>query len=125
MPCPTHSAAGADSDLAYCTVSVNPLISINMIKSFASKATEDIYHGVSSKSAKSLPESIWGVAQRKLDMINAAHLLSDLRIPPGNRLERLKGNMSSYHALRINDQFRIVFRWVDGHAFEVTIVDYH
>lgn len=104
-----------------------------MIKSFASKATEEIYHGVSSKSAKSLPESIWGVAQRKLDMINAAHLLSDLRIPPGNRLERLKGNMlerlkgnmSSYHALRINDQFRIVFRWVDGHAFEVTIVDYH
>jgi proteic killer suppression protein len=96
-----------------------------MIKSFASKATEEIYHGVSSKSAKSFPESIWGVAQRKLDMINAAHLLSDLRIPPGNRLERLKGNMSSYHALRINDQFRIVFRWVDGHAFEVTIVDYH
>ena len=96
-----------------------------MIKSFASKATEEIYHGVSSKSAKSFPESIWGVAQRKLDMINAAHLLSDLRIPPGNRLERLKGNMSSYQALRINDQFRIEFRWVDGHAFEVTIVDYH
>lgn len=96
-----------------------------MITSFNSKTTEDIFHGISSKAARSIPESLWSVVQRKLDMINAAHLLIDLRIPPGNRLERLSGVKSAYHSIRVNDQYRIVFRWLDGNASEVEIVDYH
>ncbi|HBB25557.1 MAG TPA: plasmid maintenance system killer protein [Bacteroidetes bacterium] len=96
-----------------------------MIVSFGSQATEDVYHGMSTKQARSIPEFVWTVAHRKLDMLNAAHALIDLRIPPGNRLEKLAGNYEGYHSIRINDQYRIVFRWIDGHAHDVTINDYH
>ena len=96
-----------------------------MIVSFGSQATEDVYHGMSTKQARSIPEFVWSVAHRKLDMLNAAHALIDLRIPPGNRLEKLAGNYEGYHSIRINDQYRIVFRWIDGHAHDVTINDYH
>lgn len=96
-----------------------------MIVSFGSQATEDVYHGMSTKQARSIPEHVWSVAHRKLDMLNAAHALIDLRIPPGNRLEKLVGNYEGHHSIRINDQYRIVFRWVDGHAHGVTITDYH
>ncbi len=96
-----------------------------MIVSFGSQATEDVYHGMSTKHARSIPESLWTVAHRKLDMLNAAHLLIDLRVPPGNRLEKLVGNFDGYHSIRINDQYRIIFRWDDGHVHDVTITDYH
>lgn len=96
-----------------------------MIVSFGSQATEDVYHGMSTKQARSIPEFVWSVAHRKLDMLNAAHALIDLRIPPGNRLEKLVGKYEGYHSIRINDQYRIVFRWIDGHAHDVTITDYH
>lgn len=95
-----------------------------MIVSFGSQATEDVYHGMSTKQARSIPEFVWSVAHRKLDMLNAAHALIDLRIPPGNRLEKLVGNYEGYHSIRINDQYRIVFRWIDGHAHDVAITDY-
>ena len=65
------------------------------------------------------------VARRKLDMVNAAHALDDLKVPPGNRLEGLKGNLAGKHSIRINDQWRVVFRWQDGAAHEVRIADYH
>ena len=96
-----------------------------MILSFRDRCTEDIYHGIDSKVARSIPRTIWTVASRKLDMLNAAHGLQDLKVPPGNRLEALKGNWRGYHSIRINDQYRIVFVWTDGNAKDVGITDYH
>lgn len=96
-----------------------------MISSFGDEATEDVFHGENTKAARRLPVSIWKTASRKLDMINAAHELRDLLVPPGNRLETMRGNWSGRHSIRINDQFRIVFRWNEGNAHEVQIADYH
>jgi toxin HigB-1 len=96
-----------------------------MILDFGDQATEDLFNGEESKAARQIPRAIWGAACRKLDMLNAAHDLKDLQVPPGNRLEKLKGNMSSFHSLRINDQFRLIFRWAEGNAKEVRIADYH
>ena len=95
-----------------------------MIHSFGDQGTEDLYNGLPSSKAKKLA-AIARVACRKLDMIDAAAELSDLKAPPGNRLEALKGNLAGYHSIRINDQWRIVFKWTDGSAHEVSIVDYH
>lgn len=96
-----------------------------MILNFADKTTEDIYNGLDSKAARRIPQTVWKVATRKLDMINAAHVLTDLRVPPANHLEALKGRKSGYHSIRINDQYRIVFLWHDGNAKNVFITDYH
>jgi toxin HigB-1 len=96
-----------------------------MILNFADKATEDIYHGVDSKAARRIPISIRNMAHRKLDMLNAAFTLSDLRVPPANRLEALKGKWKGHHSIRINGQYRIVFIWMDGNANDVEITDYH
>jgi proteic killer suppression protein len=94
------------------------------IVSFDDAATEDLFHGVNSSKARSIPADVAKVALRKLDMVNAAHVLDDLRVPPGNRLEALKGALAGYHSIRINQQWRIVFRWDNG-AQEVMIKDYH
>ena len=97
-----------------------------MIVSFASEGEEDIFNGVNTKAARrSLSPSLWAVAQRKLDIIHAAHTEQDLKVPPGNRFEHLKGDLSGLVSIRINDQFRIVFRFEGGNASEVRIVDYH
>jgi toxin HigB-1 len=96
-----------------------------MIASFGDSTTEDIFHGRSTKRARTFPSDLLKVAGRKLDAINAAGALDDLRVPPGNRLEALKGNLSGYHSIRINQQWRIVFRWEGGAAHEVKIDDYH
>lgn len=96
-----------------------------MMVSFGDEATEDIFHGENTKAARRIPISIWKTACRKLDMLNAAHELRDLAIPPANCLEALRGNLAGWHSIRINDQFRIVFRWKDGNAHEVRITDYH
>ncbi|MBI4358475.1 MAG: type II toxin-antitoxin system RelE/ParE family toxin [Candidatus Omnitrophica bacterium] len=96
-----------------------------MIKNFGSKATEDLYHGFDSKEARTIPKTIWKVAVRKLDMLNTAAELKDLASPPANRLEKLRGSLTSYHSIRINDQYRIVFRFESGNAFDVKIIDYH
>lgn len=97
-----------------------------MIESFADKATEDIFDGVNSTEARRLlPRDLWKIAFRKLDQIDSAITLEDLRIPPGNRLESLKAERSGQHSIRINDQYRICFEWTDGGAANVEIVDYH
>ena len=93
-----------------------------MIKSFGSKETEKIWVGEASKK---LPSEIQQVARRKLRMINNAQTIIDLRIPPANRLEKLSGNLEGFHSIRINKQWRIIFRWENEHALEVEIVDYH
>ncbi len=96
-----------------------------MILSFKDKTTEDIFNGNNTKLARTIPQTVWAVANRKLDMINAAHDICDLRVPPGNMLERLKGNLSDHYSIRINDQYRIVFKWAQGNAQDVLITDYH
>ncbi len=96
-----------------------------MIISFASKATEDLYHGINSKQARRIPNTIWSTATRKLDWMNAAVSLNDLKIPPANRLETLSGRLKGKYSIRINDQYRIIFKFQDGNAYEVDIVDYH
>ena len=96
-----------------------------MIASFGDETTEDIFNGENTKAARRIPVEVWKTASRKLDMLNAAHELRDLMIPPGNRLESLRGTLAGKHSIRINDQFRIVFRWKDGNAHEVRITDYH
>lgn len=93
-----------------------------MIRSFSDKEAERIWAGTTSHR---LPSTIQQVARRKLRMLNAAASLDDLRIPPANRLELLKGNRKGQHSIRINDQWRICFRWSGGDAHDVEIVDYH
>lgn len=93
-----------------------------MIRSFADKEAEKIWRGLASRR---LPAVIQQVARRKLRMLNSAVTLDDLRIPPANRLEALKGNRKGQHSIRINDQWRVCFRWRDGDAHDVEIVDYH
>ncbi len=96
-----------------------------MIKSFGDKATSDLFHGNSSSKVRRLPVQILDSAIYKLDILNAATSLDDLRSPPGNRLEALRGDYKGYHSIRINAQWRIVFHWEDSSAFDVAIVDYH
>ena len=93
-----------------------------MIRDFADKETENIWEGTVSRR---LPHDIQSVARRKLRMVNNARQLEDLRVPPANRLEALKGGRRGQHSIRINDQWRICFRWNDGDASQVEIVDYH
>jgi len=97
-----------------------------MIQSFADLGTRDIYDGNRSKAASRVcPTDLWKVARRKLDQLNWAAELEDLRVPPGNRLEKLRGDRRDQHSIRINDQFRICFRWSPSGPVEVEIVDYH
>ena len=93
-----------------------------MIKSFSSKETEKIWQGVRSTK---LPNEIQEVTRRKLRMLNNSFDIKDLSIPPSNRLEKLKGNFKEYHSIRINDQWRIIFKWAKGHSTNVEIIDYH
>lgn len=93
-----------------------------MIRSFADREAEKIWGGSPSRR---LPAGIQTVARRKLRMLNSAFTLDDLRIPPANRLEALKGSRRGQYSIRINDQWRVCFRWKDGDAHDVEIVDYH
>ena len=96
-----------------------------MIINFADKGTEDLINGFDTKAARRIPQKIWKAAILRLDALDGAKLLQDLKFPPGNRLEALKGNLSGYHSIRINDQFRIIYRWLDGDIRDVEITDYH
>jgi proteic killer suppression protein len=96
-----------------------------LIRSFGDPPTEDLYHGRQTNRVRRFPQTLIPAALRKLDMINAAHQVVDLRNPPGNRLEPLKGDLEGFHSIRINDQWRIIFRWENDGANQVAIVDYH
>ncbi|XWN36530.1 MAG: type II toxin-antitoxin system RelE/ParE family toxin [Balneola sp.] len=96
-----------------------------MIKSFGDKATSDLFHGNSTSKVRKLPSQIIDSAIYKLDILNAATSLDDLRSPPGNRLEALRGDYKEFHSIRINAQWRIIFRWEDSSAYDVAIIDYH
>lgn len=97
-----------------------------MIESFKDKATEDIFNGIASKQArKACPQSLWRIAGRKLDQLDSVSTIEELKVPPGNRLEPLSGNRSGEYSIRINQQYRICFKWVDNNPFDVEITDYH
>ena len=96
-----------------------------VITSFADATTEDIYHGRITKAALKLPRELWTRIQRKLDLLEAAATLNDLRVPPSNRLEALKGDLAGKYSIRVNEQYRIVFRFENGQSSEVCCTDYH
>jgi toxin HigB-1 len=96
-----------------------------MIVSFGDDATEDLYRGRTTHRVRRFPPVIIRTALRKLDMLNAADRINDLREPPGNRLEALIGNLEGFYSIRVNDQWRIIFQWKDNNAYRVSIVDYH
>ncbi len=96
-----------------------------VIRSIKDKASRDIFDGLNSKPARKLPAALHNKARRLLDLLNGAAQLEDLRVPPGNRLEALSGDLKGFHSIRINDQWRIIFRWQEGNVSDVQIVDYH
>lgn len=96
-----------------------------MIESFGDDATADLFHGRATHRVRRFPPGIIRSALRKLDMLNAAYRLKDLRQLPGNRLEALKGELAGFYSVRVNDQWRITFRWEDNNAYEVSLTDYH
>lgn len=97
-----------------------------MIQSFKNKATEDVFNGKTTKIAMRLcPKRLWKIAARKLDQLDSVLSLDELRVPPGNRLEALSGNRQSQHSIRINEQYRICFRWTKAGPADVEITDYH
>ncbi len=96
-----------------------------MIRSFKNKLAEDLFEDRNSPAVRKFPSELKRVAQRKLQYLNAAVSLQDLLVPPGNRLEGLKGDRKGFHSIRINDQWRVVFKWSDGGATDVTVEDYH
>ena len=93
-----------------------------MIKSFAGEDTDRLFYGARPRK---LPNQIWRIATRKLLILDAAETLQDIRFPPGNRLEKLKGDRAGQHSIRVNDQWRVCFEWREGNAHQVEIVDYH
>jgi len=97
-----------------------------VIQSFENEATEDVFNGVNSKAARNLiPQNLWGIAVRKLDLLDSVEKLVDLRIPPGNRLEALKGDRHGQYSIHINEQYRICCIWTETGPGDVEIVDYH
>lgn len=96
-----------------------------MIQSFGDAATEHIFYGEDTKRARTIPRPVWRAVQRKLSYLHAAPTVADLRVPPGNRLEALKGSLVGRYSIRVNDQYRITFRFEARHAWEVRCEDYH
>jgi proteic killer suppression protein len=96
-----------------------------MIESFGNRLAEDLYFDRQSRNTRVFMPELRRVARRKLLYLHDAVTLKDLRLPPGNRLEALKGKFKGKHSIRINQQWRIIFRWQNGNAFDVEIVDYH
>ena len=101
------------------------LYNILMIVSFGDNTTADLFHGRQTSRVRRIPHDIQRRTLNKLDVLNAANQLVDLRSPPGNRLELLQGEWQGFHSIRVNNQWRIVFRWLNGEAHDVELVDYH
>ncbi len=98
----------------------------SMIRSFADRATEDIFDGATTRAARRrCPPAVWRVARRKLTQLNQVDELRYLAVPPGNRLERLRGDRAGQYSIRINDRYRVCFVWERGYADDVEIADYH
>jgi proteic killer suppression protein len=94
-------------------------------RSFGDETTADLFRERNSRSARQIPRELWRVVQRTLKLLDAAARLDDLAVPAGNRLELLKGDQAGRHSIRVNDQYRITFRWENGNGYEVRVEDYH
>ena len=116
------------ADTAQCTVlgATGFLAARRVIRSFADRGTEDVFNGVNSAAARrACPQALWAIARRKLDQLDSAETRADLQVPPGNRLESLRGDRVRQHSIRINEQYRVCFQWSDERPDAVEIVDYH
>ena len=99
---------------------------VAVIRSFADRATEDLFNGIqSARARRTLPIHLWPIARRKLDQLNRVRELRELSIPPGNQLERLTGDRVGQLSIRINEQYRVCFRWENGYVDQVEVADYH
>jgi toxin HigB-1 len=96
-----------------------------MVRSFRDTTTEDIWNGVNSKAARRIPQALWPVIRREIDQIDTVTSIDALRVPPGNRLHPLIGDRAGQYAIRVNDQYRIVFRFEGQDAHDVCCTDYH
>ena len=96
-----------------------------MIQSFSDETTADLFRERNTRAARRIPRQLWRIVQRKLKLLDGAARLDDLAIPAGNRLERLKRQRAKRQSIRVNDQYRVTFRWESGHAYEVCVEDYH
>ena len=96
-----------------------------MIQSFADQTTADLFLELSTRNARRIPVDLWPVVRRKLKWLDVAQQLSDLASPPGNRLEALRGDRRGRHSIRVNEKYRLTFRWEGNHAYEVRCEDYH
>lgn len=125
--CRSRSLTRSYAELTSCSgVSRSTLFIIHVIRSFANAGTQDIFDENRTKRAsKTCPSELWEGARTKLDLLNQAYTLNDLRVLPGNRLEKLRGDRQGQHSIRINRQFRICFIWADEGPAHVEITDYH
>ena len=96
-----------------------------MITSFRHQLAEDLFQDRKTRDTNRLPPWLRRTARRKILYLHASTQLADLRVPPGNRLEQLKGNFKGYHSIRVNDQWRLVFRWLNGNVTDLQLIDYH
>jgi proteic killer suppression protein len=96
-----------------------------VIQSFADDTSADLFRERNTRAARRIPRELWRGVQRKLKVIDVAGRLADLAVPAGNRLELLKGGQAGRHSIRVNEQYRVTFRWENGHAYEVRVEDYH
>ncbi|MEQ1760771.1 MAG: type II toxin-antitoxin system RelE/ParE family toxin [Vicinamibacterales bacterium] len=96
-----------------------------MIQGFADDATRDIWNGVNSKAARRIPRDLWAIVRRKLDQVDSVTSVSELKVPPGNHLHALADQLRGFHAVRVNDQYRIIFRFAGRDAYDVRCTDYH
>lgn len=96
-----------------------------MIQSFADDTTADLFRDRNTRGARRIPRDLWRTVQRKLKMLDVAAHIADLESPPGNRLKALQGERKGQFSIRVNDQYRVTFRWENGHASEVAVEDYH
>lgn len=96
-----------------------------MISSVGNSLSEDLFDDKTTRVARQFSPDLHRAARRKLLFLHDADEFSDLKVPPGNRLEAMKGDLKGYHSIRVNDQWRIIFRWKDGNCYDVKVVDYH
>jgi proteic killer suppression protein len=96
-----------------------------VIHSFADEPTADLFRERNTRAARSVPHELWPVVRRKLKMLDVASQLEDLLVPPGNRLERLRGKLGDRYSIRVNSQYRVTFQWKKGDAYEVRVEDSH
>jgi proteic killer suppression protein len=96
-----------------------------VVQSFADVTSADLFRDRNTRAARRIPRLLWRAVQRKLTLIDAAARLDDLVVPAGNRLELLKRDQAGRHSIRVNEQYRVTFRWENGHAYEVRVEDYH